>query len=113
MITRLFNLGSKLKTIDYLYCYQGGNYSISKIYCFGDNPCYRKDKEDVKRKKQEQSIKTLVEQISFGHARVVLGGSVCVVFYDMTAVYFESSDENDLRKTGFSKDGKHQYHKPF
>ncbi len=26
----------------------------------------------------------------------------------MTTLYFEVSDEDDLRKTGFSKDGKHQ-----
>ena len=26
----------------------------------------------------------------------------------MTTLYFQSSDEDDLRKTGFSKDGKHQ-----
>jgi transposase len=25
----------------------------------------------------------------------------------MTTLYFEASDEDDLRKTGFSKDGKH------
>jgi hypothetical protein len=37
-----------------------------------------------------------------------LGGAPSVVFYDMTTLYFESSDEDDLRKTGFSKDGKHQ-----
>lgn len=30
-----------------------------------------------------------------------------MVFYDMTTLYFEASDEDDLRKTGFSKDGKH------
>ncbi len=30
------------------------------------------------------------------------------MFYDMTTIYFEASDEDDLRKTGFSKDGKHQ-----
>ena len=30
------------------------------------------------------------------------------MFYDMTTLYFESSDEDDLRRTGFSKDGKHQ-----
>ena len=30
------------------------------------------------------------------------------MFYDMTTLYFEASDEDDLRKTGFSKDGKHQ-----
>ena len=27
----------------------------------------------------------------------------------MTTFYFESSDEDDLRRTGFSKDGKHHY----
>jgi transposase len=35
-------------------------------------------------------------------------GKIKVVFYDMTTLYFESADEDDLRKTGFSKDGKHQ-----
>ncbi len=29
-------------------------------------------------------------------------------FYDMTTLYFEASDEDDLRKTGFSKDSKAQ-----
>lgn len=106
VITRLFNPGSKLKTIDYLYRYQGVVYSISKIYRFLDNLCYRKEKK--KQKQQVQDIKTLVEQISFDHTKAVLGGSVSVVFYDMTTLYFESSDEDDLRKTGFSKDGKQQ-----
>lgn len=35
-------------------------------------------------------------------------GNLSIVFYDVTTIYFETSDENDLRKTGFSKDGKHQ-----
>lgn len=108
VITRLFNPGSKLKTIDYLYRYQGVSYSISKIYRFLDNLCYRKGNEEAKCKQEGQDIKTLVEQISFEHTKAVLGGSVSVVFYDMTTLYFESGDEDDLRKTGFSKDGKHQ-----
>jgi hypothetical protein len=33
---------------------------------------------------------------------------VNVFFYAMTTLYFEASDEDDLGKTGFSKDGKHQ-----
>jgi transposase len=32
-----------------------------------------------------------------------------VVFYDVTTLYFEIEDEDDLRKTGFSKEGKHQH----
>lgn len=31
-----------------------------------------------------------------------------MVFYDVTTLYFEASEEDDLRKTGYSKDGKHQ-----
>jgi transposase len=39
---------------------------------------------------------------------VFWGGKIDVIFYDMTTLYFESGDEDDFRKTGFSKDGKHQ-----
>jgi len=49
-----------------------------------------------------------VESISYARTKEVLGGKVDVVFYDMTTLYFEASDEDDLRKTGFSKDGKQQ-----
>jgi transposase len=31
-----------------------------------------------------------------------------MVFYDMTTLYFEVSEEDDYRVAGFSKDGKHQ-----
>lgn len=31
------------------------------------------------------------------------------MFYDVTTLYFEIEDQDDLRKTGFSKDGKHQH----
>ena len=31
-----------------------------------------------------------------------------VAFYDVTTLYFEAGDEDDLRKIGFSKDGKSQ-----
>jgi transposase len=33
---------------------------------------------------------------------------VAIVFYDVTTLYFEIDQEDDLRKTGFSKEGKHQ-----
>ena len=49
-----------------------------------------------------------MEAISYARTKSVLGGKVDVVFYDMTTLYFEASDEDDLRKTGFSKDGKNQ-----
>jgi transposase len=108
VITRLFNPGSKLKTIDYLFRYQGIVYNISKIYRFLDNLCFRKGEKNANVKDGEPDIKKQVEDISYAHTLRVLGGRIDVVFYDMTTLYFESGDEDDLRKTGFSKDGKHQ-----
>lgn len=36
VICRLFNPGSKLRTVDYLRRYLGVSYDVSKIYCFLD-----------------------------------------------------------------------------
>jgi transposase len=85
---------SKLKTIDYLYRYQGRWLDIDAVYRFLD--------------KLNDKLKPQVEQIAFEHTKKVLGGKISVVFYDMTTLYFEASDEDDLRKMGYSKDGKHQ-----
>lgn len=94
VIARLAFPLSKLKTIEYLYRYRGIMLDIDVIYRFLD--------------KLNSKLKGQVEQIAFTHTQKVLGGNISVVFYDMTTLYFEASDEDDLRKTGFSKDGKHQ-----
>jgi len=57
--------------------------------------------------KLNSKLKDRIEQITFKHTKKILGGNISVVFYDMTTLYFEASDEDDLRRTGFSKDGKH------
>jgi transposase len=113
VVSRLFSPGSKLKTIDYLERYQGVTYSIDKIYRFLDLLCKRSDNSDklgTANQKEEvvTDIKAIVEQIAFEHTKRVLRGKITVAFYDLTTLYFEASDEDDLRKTGFSKDGKHQ-----
>ncbi len=95
VIARLAFPLSKLKTIDYLYRFQGVLLDIDALYRFLD--------------KLSSSLKDQVEQIAFAHTKRVLGDEISVVFYDMTTLYFEASDEDDLRKTGFSKDGKHQH----
>jgi len=41
------------------------------------------------------------------HTRKILGDHLGVVFYDVTTLYFETDNELDLKKSGFSKDGKH------
>jgi len=77
-----------------LYRYQGTSLDIDAVYRFLD--------------KLNDKLKPQVEQIAFDHTKRVLNNNITVVFYDMTTLYFEASDEDDLRKTGFSKDGKHQ-----
>lgn len=94
IIARLAFPLSKLKTIDYLYRYQGVSLDIDAVYRFLD--------------KLNSKLKPQVEKIAFNHTLKVLKNKINVVFYDMTTLYFEASDEDDLRKTGFSKDGKHQ-----
>jgi transposase len=94
VISRIAFPLSKLKTVDYIYRYEGKSLDIDAVYRFLD--------------KLNSKLKPDVEQIAFAHTQKILNGNISVVFYDMTTLYFESSDEDDLRKTGFSKDGKHQ-----
>ena len=98
VVCRLFNPGSKLKTIDYLNRYLHVIKSVDSIYRFVDrlSPA------------EGCGIKEQVERISYAQTLKVLGGKVGVVFYDMTTLYFEAADEDDLRICGFSKDGKHR-----
>lgn len=94
VVARLAFPLSKLKTVEYLYRYQGVHLDIDAVYRFLD--------------KLNNRLKSEIEQIVFAHTKKVLNGNLTIVFYDMTTLYFEASDEDDLRKTGFSKDGKHQ-----
>ncbi len=94
IIARLAFPLSKLKTIEYIYRFQGVMLDLDTVYRFLD--------------KWNSKLKERVEQISFAHTLKVLQGNISIVFYDMTTLYFEAGDEDDLRKTGFSKDGKHQ-----
>lgn len=115
VICRLFNPGSKLRTIDYLQRYLGVGYDVAQIYRFLDKLCVFELDDDGSIKRDENGlvarsktdIKAQMERISFEYTKKVTGGSVEVVFYDMTTLYFEAAEEDDLRKAGFSKDGKH------
>jgi len=95
VITRLVYPVSKLKTTDYLYRYKGVEISVYSIYRYLD-------------KLHERQIEQ-VKEISLRHTLGLFGGELSVVFYDVTTLYFEAADEDDLRMTGFSKDGKHQH----
>ena len=95
VITRLVYPASKLKTIDYLKRHQGLDIAVSTIYKFLD--------------RLNERHKSIVEQVAYENTKKVLK-DVSVVFYDMTTLYFEAEDEDDLRKIGYSKDGK--FNKP-
>lgn len=93
VIARLAYPTSKLKTVDYLYRYRGTTIGEDTIYRFLDK---------LRSRHKEQA-----EKIVYQHTKKHLR-NISIVFYDMTTLYFETEDEDDLRKIGFSKDGKFQ-----
>ena len=93
VITRLVYPVSKLKTVDYLYRYRGIIVKPDTIYRFLD--------------KLRDKYKAIAERVAFEYTKRTLK-AISVVFYDMTSLYFEAEDTDDLRKIGFSKDGKFQ-----
>lgn len=95
VISRITHPGSKLQLSEYLRENNRQEVSADNIYYFLDK---------LNSKYQQQ-----VEDISFAYTRKLLKGKIGVVFYDMTTIYFESSQPDELRMTGFSKDGKHQH----
>ncbi|GHT56472.1 transposase [Bacteroidia bacterium] len=84
---------SKVATVDYLKSYYDEEVELHKIYRYLD--------------KLHDTQKDTVHQISVEHTRRILGGKIGLVFYDVTTLYFETDSADELRKTGFSKDGKH------
>lgn len=93
VVARLVYPTSKLKTTDYLYRYQGKTLNVQEVYRFLDrlNACYAEQAKQIARRHTKKILKRIT-----------------VVFYDMTSLYFEAEEEDDLRKIGFSKDGKFQ-----
>jgi transposase len=94
VLARLCYPSSKLKTTEYLLRYENYVTDEDKIYRY-------LDKLQSKQKRQ-------VQKISYDHTLGILGGEFSIVFYDVTTLYFEIKEEDELRKPGFSKDGKHQ-----
>lgn len=94
VLSRIESPSSKLKTTDYLSKYYSLSVDVESIYRYMDK-LHKKQREKV-------------QQISYDHTKGLLGDSIQMVFYDVTTLYFEIEREDELRKTGFSKDGKHQ-----
>jgi transposase len=94
VLCRLVYPGSKLKTVEYFKWHLNIDISVYTLYRFLD---------ELNSKQKPQ-----IEQISFEYTKKLLKGNIGVVFYDMTTLYFEASEEDDYRIPGFNKDGKHQ-----
>jgi transposase len=94
VISRVLYPGSKLKTIEYLSRHYQEHYSTSAVYRYLDK---------INKKYKEQ-----IQQISYRHTLKLFNGVLSVVFYDVTTLYFEASREDELRRVGFSKDGRPQ-----
>jgi transposase len=93
VLSRLSYPASKAATVEYLKNHFDEDVELSRIYRYLDK-LGNKQHSDVQR-------------ISVEHTRKILGGSIRVMFYDVTTLYFETDREDDLRKPGFSKEGKH------
>ncbi|MCK5536231.1 MAG: IS1634 family transposase [Bacteroidales bacterium] len=94
VISRLIFPVSKLKTVDYLQKYRGLSVDVQALYRYLDK-LHKCQKEEV-------------QKISYEHTLKILNDEISVVFYDVTTIYFQSDNEDEIRKRGFSKDGKHQ-----
>lgn len=94
VLARLCYPVSKLKTTEYLRTYHGVEVSEDMFYRYMD----KLHAHHMKR----------VQELSYQHTRQILGAHIHLVFYDVTTLYFEIDREDDLRKNGFSKDGRHQ-----
>ena len=93
VISRLIYPGSKLELRNYLSYFKDIDIDTDKIYRFLDTL-------------YQDKIKLKVEQCIFNHTKRVMDNSITLTFYDVTTLHFESESEDDLKKIGFSKEGK-------
>ena len=93
VISRLIYPGSKLELRNYLSYFKDIDIDTDKIYRFLDTL-------------YQDKIKLKVEQCIFNHTKRVMDNSIILTFYDVTTLHFESESEDDLKKIGFSKEGK-------
>ncbi len=93
VISRILYPGSKLYLSDYLFYFKKRDISDEAIYRLVDT-LY---KDEIKQKIEEAIYKDTLAKV---------GDKIVVSFYDVTTLYFESESEDDLRRIGFSKEGK-------
>lgn len=92
VVARIILPVSKAKTRDFLESKLNKHYSLSGLYRIMDK-IYKLDFQSQLEEKMTAYIRSFSPTIS-------------VLFFDVTTLYYESFDEDDLRKFGFSKDNK-------
>lgn len=92
VVSRICSPMSKKVTVDYLIWHFKKDVSLQKIYRYLDK-LYNTQQE-------------LVQAISVEHTRELFGGNLGLLFYDVTTLYFETTEKDELSESGFSKDGK-------
>jgi len=93
VISRILYPGSKLYLVDYLEHFKNQTITTDTIYRFLDT-LYKED------------IKTKIQECIFNHTKKIMNNTIALSFYDVTTLHFTSESEDDLRKIGFSKEGK-------
>jgi len=90
---RIFEPASKLRSLELLKQYFGIHHNRKSYYKIAPE-CI--------------NLKNEVEQKVVSFARIRYSFSFDIVFYDVTTLYFETFEEDELRRCGFSKDNKSQ-----
>ncbi|WP_452431756.1 IS1634 family transposase [Pedobacter jamesrossensis] len=90
---RIFEPASKLRSLELMEQFFGITHSRKTYYKIAPK-CI-----DLKEAVEEKVVKFAKEHYDFNFD---------ILFYDVTTLYFETFEEDDLRKNGFSKDNKSQ-----
>lgn len=93
VMIRIFEPASKLRSIELFDTYFGIKHNRKSYY---------------KLAPKWLSLKKDVESIVVKFAKATYAFTYDLLFYDVTTLYFETFEDDDLRKAGFSKDGKAQ-----
>ena len=93
VIARIVHPVSKARTREWLETKLGHRYSLTALYR-GMEKAYRLQYQE----RLEQSV--------WSFTTTVLSQNISVLFFDVTTLYYEAFDEDDLRKCGYSKDRK-------
>lgn len=93
VVIRMMEPASKLRSIELLEEYFGIRYRRQSYYKFAP---------------QWLALKSKIEHIALAFAKGHYAFQYDLLFYDVTTLYFETFEEDDLRRNGFSKDNKSQ-----